>query len=419
MAAPLFILIRVSGRHADWRFVRGREGGDGFPGSFRALDLSQGTFGAAPLLLLSMIRASGPYEKESDHPEGLPDPSGAMTSRRRFMDACRCRPVDRPPIWMMRQAGRCLPEYRALKENYPFLELVRTPELATEVTLQPVRRFRFDAAILFSDILVVPEAMGQGYHFRDAGGIEMEFAIREAADIRRLSVDGIEERLHYVSDAIRLVKRELSQQTALLGFAGSPWTLANFMLEGGSTKTPARALELRRADEALFCRLMTKLTDAVIRFLRQQIAAGVDAVQIFDSHGGRLTAEEFDTGSGRWIREVIAGLESDIPVIIFSKGTRDFHSLLRSGANAISLDSGFDLGEASRIFPDDIAIQGNLDPQLLLALTPEELRVATHGLLRKMDRRPGYIFNLGHGVPPTAPLEGIASVVETVRNYHG
>src|SRR5687768_486705 len=158
------------------------------------------------------------------------------TSRDLFLDASHCRPTERPPIWMMRQAGRCLPEYRALKEKYSFLELVRTPELAAEVTLQPVRRFGFDAAILFSDILVVPEAMGQGYHFRDGGGIEMEFPIRSRADIDRLRTDDLLPRLAYVPEALRLIRPKLGGQTALLGFAGSPWTLANFMIEGGSSK---------------------------------------------------------------------------------------------------------------------------------------------------------------------------------------
>jgi uroporphyrinogen decarboxylase len=344
----------------------------------------------------------------------------AYTSRDRFLDAAHCRATDRPPIWMMRQAGRCLPEYRKLKEKHSFLELVRTPELACEVTLQPVHRFGFDAAILFSDILVVPEAMGQGYHFRDTGGVEMEFPLRDATDIARLSTDAIEEKLHYVTDALRLIKPRLANRTALLGFAGSPWTLANFMLDGGSSKNHTRALQLLREDRPLLNALLQKLTVAVTQFLKAQIAAKVDAVQIFDSHGGLLPNELFAAGSGDWMRRIIAEIDEEIPVIVFSKGARDWNTLLSLGANVIGLDPDVDLAAARKLFPGDTAIQGNLNPELLLHLTPQELALRTSELLEKMRGRPGYIFNLGHGVPPGAPLENIASVVRTVREFnHG
>lgn len=339
------------------------------------------------------------------------------TSRRRFLEAANCRATDRPPIWMMRQAGRCLPEYRKLKEKYSFLELVRTPELATEVTLQPVRRFGFDAAILFSDILVVPEAMGQGYHFRETGGVEMEFPLRDASDIARLSVEDIEDKLQYVTAALRLIKPQLANQTALLGFIGSPWTLANFMLDGGSSKNHERALWLLREDRALLNTLLEKLTVAVTRFLRAQIAAGVDAVQIFDSHGGLLPDDLFEAGSGEWMRRIISEIDDEIPVIVFAKGARDWSTLLNLGANVIGIDPAFDLAEARALFPPEVAIQGNLDPELLLRLTPEELAFKTAQILEKMRGRPGYIFNLGHGVPPATPLENIASVVRTVREF--
>lgn len=318
---------------------------------------------------------------------------------------------------MMRQAGRCLPEYRELKAKYSFLDLVRTPELACEVTLQPVRRFGFDAAILFSDILVVPEAMGQGYHFRETGGVEMEFPLRDASDIARLSTDAIEEKLQYVTEALRLIKAQTTNRTALLGFAGSPWTLANFMLDGGSSKNHECALHLLRTDRALLNRLMEKLTMAVTKFLRAQIAAGVDAVQIFDSHGGLLPDDLFEMGSGEWMRRIIAEIDDCIPVIVFSKGTRDWNTLLSLGANAVGLGPEVDLATARKQFPTDIAVQGNLDPELLLHLSPEELAIKTTQLLEKMRGRAGYIFNLGHGVPPSAPLESIARVVRTVREF--
>jgi uroporphyrinogen decarboxylase len=339
------------------------------------------------------------------------------TSHQRFLDACHCRPTDRPPIWMMRQAGRCLPEYRALREKYSFLDLVRTPELATEVTLQPVRRFGFDAAILFSDILVIPEAMGQGYSFRDTGGVQMEFTVRDAADIARLNVDAIEERLSYVTDAVRLLKKQTGTQTALIGFSGAPWTLANFMLEGGSSKRHTRALELLRDDRALLESLLEKLTVAVTKYLRAQVAAGVDVVQLFDTNGGLLPDDLFEAGSGAWMRRIIADLGGQVPVIVFAKGSRDWKTLLSLGANVIGIDPEFDLAAARKLFPSNVGIQGNLDPELLLQQSPDQLHETTRALLEKMRGRPGHIFNLGHGVPPAAPLENIARVVETVRNF--
>jgi uroporphyrinogen decarboxylase len=341
----------------------------------------------------------------------------AYTSRQRLLDAALCRPTDRPPIWMMRQAGRCLPEYRALKEKYTFLELVRTPDLATEVTLQPVRRFGFDAAILFSDILVIPEAMGQGYHFRETGGVQMEFTLRNARDIERLTMDAIEERLHYVSEALRQLKGELAGRTALIGFSGAPWTLANFMLDGGSSPHHRKGLRLLRENPKLLNALLEKLTGAVTSYLNMQIAAGADVVQIFDTHAGLLPDDLFEAASGQWIRRIIAGLEGDVPVIVFAKGTRDWKTMLGVGANVLGIDPAFDLSEARKLFPKNVAIQGNLSPELLLDLSPNELEVKTTQLLEKMRGRPGYIFNLGHGVPPTTPLENIARVVSTVQKF--
>jgi len=375
---------------------------------------------AEQVVLLEILRAHQRLERTLVYPAvdaSVVAPPRPANSRQRFLDACRCLPTDRPPIWMMRQAGRCLPEYRALKEKHSFVEMVRTPELATEVTLQPIRRFGFDAAILFSDILVVPEAMGQGYRFRDTGGIVMDYAIRDEATIGRLCAEGIEERLDYVSRALGMIRRALDGKTALLGFAGSPWTLANFMMEGGSSPEYLRASELLCHHRATFELLMEKLTEGVIRFLRGQIAAGVDAVQIFDSHGGLLSADWFEAGSGRWLRHIVRELGGQVPVIVFSKGTRSWDTLLDLGADGISLDPGYPLEQARAHFPGTVAIQGNLAPERLLHLTPGELEVATETLLGKMEGRPGYLFNLGHGVPPAAPLESIRAIVETVRRY--
>jgi uroporphyrinogen decarboxylase len=324
--------------------------------------------------------------------------------------------VDYAPIWLMRQAGRALPEYRKLKERHSFLELVRTPELATEVTLQPIRRFGMDAAILFSDILIVPEAMGQGYHFRETGGVEMEFTLRTAADIERLSVEAIRERLEYVSQAIRQIKPELEGRTALIGFAGSPWTLANFMLEGGSAKAPKAALALLQNEPEVFQTLMRKLTRAVIELLQMQITAGVDAIQIFDSHGGLLPRNLFRAGSGLWIARIVQALRREVPVIVFSKGTRVWQELVESGANVLGIDHGVQMKEVLPLLPDFVAAQGNLDPGLLVG-EPELARLETLRLVSEINGRPGWILNLGHGLPPTANLDCISAVIEALRNH--
>ena len=338
-----------------------------------------------------------------------------LSSRERFLRATVCEPVDVPPVWLMRQAGRALPEYRKLKEKYTFLDLVRTPELATEVTLQPIRRFGFDAAILFSDILVIPEAMGQGYSFRESGGVAMDFSICSDEDINRLSVEGIAERLAYVPAAIRMIKSELSGRTALIGFAGSPWTLANFMLEGGSCKEPIRALTLLKAEPEKYRKLAEKLTQAVIEFLRMQITAGVDAIQIFDSHGGLLPGPLFRAGSGLWIERILHAIKREVPTIVFSKGTRAWEELAYSGANVIGIDHGISLVDAVAELPTTIAVQGNLDPGLLTG-EPALVAEKTKELISSMRGRPGWIFNLGHGLPPGANIDCIHTMIDTLRS---
>jgi len=380
-----------------------------------------------------------------------PAASGKPTNRRRFLDACHCRATDRPPVWLMRQAGRALPEYRELKEKHSFLELIQTPGLAAEVTLQPVRRFGFDAAILFSDILVIPEAMGQSYRFRETGGLVMDFAVRTKADIERLSVERVVEHLSYVDQALRLLRKELGDQTALIGFSGSPWTLATFMMEGGSAVKYTRALKLFHEDRKTFYALAGKLTAAITAYLQMQINAGVDALQIFDSHGGQLAPMEFQEASGRWMRDIIAAIgtpasgtardagvqasacsedtlkrelqhaDSEVgapPVTIFSLGTHgNWDDLLATGASVLGIDWQFPLAHARRLLPADIALQGNLAPALLSDATPEMVAQETRAVLEAMRGRKGHIFNLGHGVPPEAKLENIAALVETVKNF--
>lgn len=341
--------------------------------------------------------------------------SNGLSSRQRFLDACACRTLDHPPVWLMRQAGRALPEYRALKQKYTFLELVQTPDLATEVTLQPIRRFGFDAAILFSDILVIAEGLGQGYQFRDEGGIQMDFLIGSSADVNRLDVDAVLPRLDYVGQALRLIKAELAGRHALIGFAGSPWTLANFMIQGGGVREYTKAKALFYSDRLIFNRLMEKLTVAITRYLNMQIDAGADAVQIFDSLAGELGDAAFVEASSRWIKDIVAGLKQRVPIIVFSKGAHgNWNSLVDTRADVLGVDWNASLSEIRSRIPPNVAVQGNLDP-FVLTTNPEVVATETKRILREMKNKPGHIFNLGHGVPPNAKLENIRALVDTVR----
>jgi len=362
----------------------------------------------------------------------------STSNRQRFLNACHCRPNDRPPVWLMRQAGRALPEYRKLKETYTFVQLCQTPDLAVEVTLQPVRRFGFDAAILFSDILVIPEAMGQKYHFKETGGVQMDFAIASKADIEKLSVVQVCERLWYVEKALQMLRRELGDQTALIGFSGSPWTLATFMMEGASVPKYSRALALFREDPKTYFALAEKLTEAVTAYLQMQIATGIDALQIFDSHGGHLAASEFQEASGRWIRDIVsaigapasgparsnsslqhAGSETGAPpAIVFSLGTHgNWPDLIATGADVLGIDWQTDLAAVRDLVPAHIGMQGNLSPALIAEATPEVVAAETRKILETMRGRPGHIFNLGHGLTPGAKLENIQALVDTVKGF--
>ena len=340
-----------------------------------------------------------------------------MTSRERFLSACACQPLDRPPVWIMRQAGRYLPEYRALKARHSFLEMVRTPELAAEVTLQPLRRFALDAAIIFSDILVIPEAMGQGYKFRDAGGIEMDFRLDTRAQLDRLDHVGVEFRLDYVGKALERVKAELKGEKALLGFGGSPWTLATYMVEGGSSDDYIRIKQLFYTDRTFFDALMGKLTAALIEYFKMQIRCGADAIQLFDSWGGIIAGPDYEAASLRWMRDIISALPKDFPVILYAKGaSSQLTDMAFSGARVLGVDWTVDLGVTRRLVPANIALQGNLDP-VLMNTTPEIVRTETTRLLETMRGAPGHIFNLGHGIMPQAKIECMEALVATVTGW--
>ncbi len=316
---------------------------------------------------------------------------------------------------MMRQAGRYLPEYRALKEQHSFLEMVRSPALATEVTMQPIRRYGFDAAIVFSDILVVPEALGQSYGFREGRGVAMDFAVRSSADWQKLSTQGAEERLGYVYDALAATKRELGGDHALIGFGGSPWTLAAYMVEGGSSADGSVIRAMASRNDALLHDLLSLLARSLAGYFRRQIEAGADAIQIFDSWAA--WCDDYEKWSLRWVREVIAELKPEVPVIFFARGRNaEASALVSTGAPVLSLDWQSSLREVRRALGPGIALQGNMDPSFL-EQDPAVAAAAARSVLEDMAGQHGHIFNLGHGIRPSARPESVGAVVETVQNF--
>ncbi|MGC6424565.1 MAG: uroporphyrinogen decarboxylase [Lentimonas sp.] len=337
-----------------------------------------------------------------------------MTPRERFLAATHCRPVDRPPIWLMRQAGRYLPEYRELKSQHDFVTMVRTPELATEVTLQPLKRFPLDAAIIFSDILVIPEALGQGYHFREKGGIGMDYLLDSPEKIAALDNAKLTERLSYVADALSLTRSKLGDDTALLGFCGSPWTLACYMIEGGSSKDYVAIKRLAWEAPEQFEILMQKLTDAIVDYLHMQIEAGADAVQIFDSWGSICPTRHYEAWSLRWIRDIINELKGRVPVILYAKGMgHESTDLLHTGASVLSLDWTINMRRMRQTLGNGVALQGNLDP-ITLTTSEDIVRTEAKRILDDVAQQPGFIFNLGHGMVPSAKIECVEALMEVV-----
>lgn len=339
----------------------------------------------------------------------------------RILRALRREPVDATPVWLMRQAGRYLPEYRAVREKAgSFLDLCQNPELACEVTLQPLRRFELDAAILFSDILTIPEAMGLGLHFVAGEGPHFRHPVRDAAAIEKLGVPDPEIELGYVMDAVRLIRRELDGSVPLIGFAGSPWTLATYMVEGEPSKDFRRIKALLYDDPAAMETLLDKVADAVTAYLNAQIAAGAQALQIFDTWGGVLTPKAYRRFSLAYMERIVAGLETDadgrrVPTILFTKGGAPWlEAIADSGCDAVGLDWTVEIGEARRRVGERVALQGNLDPAMLYA-RPEAIRAAVDEILADYGAGPGHVFNLGHGVTPEVDPEHVAALVDAVH----
>ncbi|HKK22862.1 MAG TPA: uroporphyrinogen decarboxylase [Pseudohaliea sp.] len=337
-------------------------------------------------------------------------------------------PVPRTPVWMMRQAGRYLPEYRATRAKAGnFMALCGNPDLACEVTLQPLERYPLDAAILFSDILTVPDAMGCGLYFETGEGPKFERPVRTPAEIEQLAVPDVAEKLGYVIDAVRVIRRELAGRVPLIGFSGSPWTVATYMVEGGSSKNFARIKGLLYDRPDLMELLLYKLADATRDYLNAQIRAGAQAVMIFDTWGGVLTPDTYRRFSLAAMQRVLDGLEREqdgrrVPVVLFTKNAGPLLAdMAQTGCDALGVDWTTDLADARRYTGDKVALQGNLDPSILYA-GPEAITEAVAAVLASYGKGPGHVFNLGHGIHPEIDPEHVSAMLEAVHRlspqYH-
>ncbi len=346
----------------------------------------------------------------------------------RFLRALMRQPVDMTPVWMMRQAGRYLPEYRDTRAKAgDFIALCSTPELACEVTLQPLERFALDAAILFSDILTVPDAMGLGLYFETGEGPKFKNPVRTSADIDALRRPDPEQELRYVMDAVRLIRKELDGRVPLIGFAGSPWTISTYMVEGGSSKTFDVIKQLMFDQPAMLHRLLEKVAASVIEYINAQIAAGVQAIMIFDTWGGALTPRDYREFSLRYMQQIVDSLtrEADgraVPVILFTKnGGQWLEIMADTGCDALGIDWTTDMGEARARVGDRVALQGNMDPCVLYA-SPDRIREEVAGILHSYGEGSGMVFNLGHGIHPQVDPEHAAAFIEAVHelsaSYH-
>lgn len=346
----------------------------------------------------------------------------------RFLRALFKQPVDRTPIWIMRQAGRYLPEYRAIREKAgDFMTLCSTPDLACEVTLQPLKRFELDAAILFSDILTVPDAMGLGLYFEEGEGPKFKNPIRTEQQIKNLPNPDPEDELKYVMDAVRTIRQELDGSVPLIGFSGSPWTLATYMIEGGSSKTFSKSKAMLFEQPKLAHMLLGKIANSVAAYLNAQIAAGAQAVMIFDTWGGNLSPDMYKEFSLHYMTEIISKLtrEKDgekIPVILFTKGGGQWlDDLANSGCDALGLDWTTDIAQARQQVGDRVALQGNMDPATLYA-SPATIKEQAGKILKAYGNGNGHIFNLGHGVTPDVNPDHVAALVDAVHElskpYH-
>lgn len=346
----------------------------------------------------------------------------------RYLRALLREPVDMTPVWMMRQAGRYLPEYRATRaEAGDFMSLCKNPDLACEVTLQPLRRFALDAAILFSDILTIPDAMGLGLYFETGEGPRFERPVRSLADVQKLGVPDPEQELGYVMDAVRTIRRELKGAVPLIGFSGSPWTLATYMVEGGSSKAFTRIKKMMYAEPQTLHLLLDKLADSVIVYLNAQIRAGAQSVMVFDTWGGALTGRDYREFSLHYMHKIVDGLlrEHDgrrVPVTLFTKGGGQWlEAIADTGCDAVGLDWTTSLADARARIGSRVALQGNMDPSMLYA-PPVRIEQEVASLLAEFGAGTGHVCNLGHGIHPDVDPAHAGVFVEAVHRlsqpYH-
>jgi uroporphyrinogen decarboxylase len=337
-------------------------------------------------------------------------------------------PTERTPVWIMRQAGRYLPEYREVRAQAgDFMSLCRNPELACEVTMQPLRRYKLDAAILFSDILTVPDALGLGLYFETGEGPKFERPVRRAAEIRNLSIPDVTDDLGYVFDAVRTIRRELDGRVPLIGFAGSPWTVGTYMVEGGSSRDFKRIKGLAAEDPAMLELMLDKVAQTTTQYLNAQVEAGAQVIMVFDTWGAALEADDYRRFSLANMQKIVDGLirERDgrrIPVILFTKGAGPLLSdMVSTGCDALGVDWTTDLADARKYVDDKVALQGNLDPATLRE-SPDVIRQGVADTLASYGVGPGHVFNLGHGITPDIDPERLAVLVDAVHElspqYH-
>ncbi|MEN4798580.1 uroporphyrinogen decarboxylase [Pantoea agglomerans] len=339
----------------------------------------------------------------------------------RYLRALLRQPVDVTPVWMMRQAGRYLPEYKATRAQAgDFMSLCKNAELACEVTLQPLRRYPLDAAILFSDILTIPDAMGLGLYFETGEGPRFSNPVTCRADVERLPVPDPEMELGYVMNAVRTISKNLNGDLPLIGFSGSPWTLATYMVEGGSSKAFTKIKKMMYADPATLHAMLDKLADSVILYLNAQIRAGAQSVMVFDTWGGVLTGRDYREFSLHYMHKIVDGLlrENDgrrVPVTLFTKGGGQWlEAMAATGCDALGLDWTTDIDDARRRVGDKVALQGNMDPSMLYA-APERIEQEVAGILERFGSGTGHVFNLGHGIHLDVPPENAGVFVEAVH----
>ncbi len=343
--------------------------------------------------------------------------SQTNTAESLFIKSAFSKATERPPVWMMRQAGRFMPQYWEIKNKYSFLEMCKTPEIAADVTMLPVDLLDIDAAILFSDILVTGEAMGGDLSFSQGVGPKFANPVRTAADVDALEVEVID-RLQYVADAIKVIQQRLNGKIPLIGFAGAPFTVMSYLVEGGSSKDFKLTKLMLHNQPELAHRLLAKIAKVTTDYLNLQIAAGVNAVQIFDSWAQALSWDDYREFSHQYIQQIIAGLDrKDIPVISFCKGSSVFAPMMAEAKpDVISIDWNVDLKDMKQRLPQGIAVQGNLDPHILYADKPV-IKERIHRLFERMRGENGFIFNLGHGIMPDIPFDNVKYAVEVIKEY--